>query len=307
MSDDNTGAQNVSPTDSADPAAREVDTRERTTTEKTPSGSAATARTGGCSGHSPRPVDPSRRAADNGIDHRLVTDGGEGVDLPDIPTDAAIGRGHIVAARAAGAHDQFVAYVAEYPNSRVAETLETAVALDALDEFEGVAGSNSAALWRDGVTAATNADPERAEKFRALFPTAALPETLRGSDGDDETPEPVTDGGQRVDPTELTEFRVQTLRAIAVLGGEEYGLAIKRQLEAHYGQDVNHGRLYPNLDTLVQWGLVEKSELDKRTNSYALTSRGIRVLESRLDDLADAVDALHAEREPAVADGGDQR
>jgi DNA-binding PadR family transcriptional regulator len=53
-----------------------------------------------------------------------------------------------------------------------------------------------------------------------------------------------------------------------------YGLAIKRELEDYYGTEVNHGRLYPNLDELVGMGLVEKSELDKRTNQYELTDDG---------------------------------
>lgn len=53
-----------------------------------------------------------------------------------------------------------------------------------------------------------------------------------------------------------------------------YGLAIKRQLEDYYESEINHGRLYPNLDDLVEQGLVEKSELDKRTNQYALTDDG---------------------------------
>ncbi|ELZ20434.1 PadR family transcriptional regulator [Natrinema limicola JCM 13563] len=35
-----------------------------------------------------------------------------------------------------------------------------------------------------------------------------------------------------------------------------YGLAIKRELEDYYGTEVNHGRLYPNLDELVDLGLV---------------------------------------------------
>jgi len=71
---------------------------------------------------------------------------------------------------------------------------------------------------------------------------------------------------------ELTAFQ----QNILVILSEEpmYGLAIKRSLEAYYGSDVNHGRLYPNLDSLVEMGLVEKSELDKRTNQYELTEAG---------------------------------
>ncbi len=71
---------------------------------------------------------------------------------------------------------------------------------------------------------------------------------------------------------DLTAFQRNIL---AILADEPmYGLAIKRELESYYGADVNHGRLYPNLDDLVDMGLVEKSELDKRTNQYALTDTG---------------------------------
>jgi len=62
-----------------------------------------------------------------------------------------------------------------------------------------------------------------------------------------------------------------------------YGLAIKRQLESYYDSEVNHGRLYPNLDDLVEEGLVEKSELDKRTNQYALTDTGYDAVIDKLD------------------------
>ena len=62
---------------------------------------------------------------------------------------------------------------------------------------------------------------------------------------------------------------------------EAYGLRIKRQLEALYGEEVNHGRLYPNLDDLVEADLIAKSELDKRTNNYALTDRATTLLAER--------------------------
>ena len=75
---------------------------------------------------------------------------------------------------------------------------------------------------------------------------------------------------------ELTAFQ-QTI--LTVLAEEaRYGLAIKRELEAYYDTDVNHGRLYPNLDDLVAEGLVEKSERDKRTNEYTLTDAGYEAL-----------------------------
>jgi len=62
---------------------------------------------------------------------------------------------------------------------------------------------------------------------------------------------------------------------------EAYGLRIKRQLETLYGEEVNHGRLYPNLDDLVEADLIEKGEIDKRTNNYALSDRATHLLARR--------------------------
>jgi DNA-binding PadR family transcriptional regulator len=79
---------------------------------------------------------------------------------------------------------------------------------------------------------------------------------------------------------ELSAFQ----QNILVILAEEarYGLAVKRELETYYSSDVNHGRLYPNLDDLVEMELVEKSELDKRTNEYSLTEKGYDVLLEQL-------------------------
>ncbi len=103
---------------------------------------------------------------------------------------------------------------------------------------------------------------------------------------------------------DLTAFQQNILMILA----EEprYGLAIKRELEDYYGTEVNHGRLYPNLDDLVDLGLVEKSELDKRTNQYELTETGYHAIvgqyewtlskfvtnHDRAQDIYDLVDAL---------------
>jgi DNA-binding PadR family transcriptional regulator len=80
---------------------------------------------------------------------------------------------------------------------------------------------------------------------------------------------------------DLTAFQ----QNILVILAEEpmYGLAIKRRLESYYGTEVNHGRLYPNLDDLVEMDFVEKSELDKRTNQYELTDTGRDVVLDRFD------------------------
>ncbi|QCS44303.1 helix-turn-helix transcriptional regulator [Natrinema versiforme] len=89
---------------------------------------------------------------------------------------------------------------------------------------------------------------------------------------------------------DLTGFQRDTLAAIARLKRDDetsYGLAIKRRLERDY-DGVNHGRLYTNLDDLVDDGLVEKSALDKRTNEYVLTDNGRALLIQRVERLADA-------------------
>jgi len=56
-------------------------------------------------------------------------------------------------------------------------------------------------------------------------------------------------------------------------------------------QEIHHGRLYPNLDTLVEKGLVEKGEKDRRTNVYTLTRRGRREWEHQYVETADSVSA----------------
>ena len=79
---------------------------------------------------------------------------------------------------------------------------------------------------------------------------------------------------------DLTGFQRDLLYVIAGLE-KPHGLAIKDELESYYQKEIHHGRLYPNLDTLVDKGLVEKGEYDKRTNTYTLTDRGDREFEDR--------------------------
>ena len=79
---------------------------------------------------------------------------------------------------------------------------------------------------------------------------------------------------------DLTGFQRDALYVIAGLETPK-GLAIKDELDEYYGTEINHGRLYPNLDILVEKGLVEKGKLDDRTNSYTLTRRGRRELTAR--------------------------
>ncbi|MFU8868104.1 PadR family transcriptional regulator [Natronococcus sp.] len=79
---------------------------------------------------------------------------------------------------------------------------------------------------------------------------------------------------------DLTGFQRDLLYAIA--GADQpSGQDIKAEIEQYYSAEINHGRLYPNLDTLVNKDLVEKGELDRRTNYYAITDAGERTIRDR--------------------------
>jgi len=106
----------------------------------------------------------------------------------------------------------------------------------------------------------------------------------------------VEDDGVRALTTDwwhLTGFQRDILRILGLEGGM-YGLAIKRELEDRYDEEINHGRLYPNLDTLVENGTIVKSELDKRTNLYELTDAG----EGLLADQRESWSELALDAEP---------
>lgn len=79
---------------------------------------------------------------------------------------------------------------------------------------------------------------------------------------------------------DLTSFQRDLLYVINGLE-EPHGLAAKEAIQEYYETEIHHGRLYPNLDTLVDKGLVEKRKKDERTNAYNLTKRGRRELKAR--------------------------
>ncbi|MDS0474336.1 PadR family transcriptional regulator [Natrinema sp. 1APR25-10V2] len=79
---------------------------------------------------------------------------------------------------------------------------------------------------------------------------------------------------------DLTGFQRDLLYVIA---GEEQpsGQDVKDEVEQYYSSEINHGRLYPNLDTVVNKELVEKGQLDRRTNYYDITEQGEELIEER--------------------------
>lgn len=84
-----------------------------------------------------------------------------------------------------------------------------------------------------------------------------------------------THSGVQISPQPLagmTGFKRDLLLTVARLSGTNpYGKVIKQELEDHYGEPINHGRLYQNLEELVEADLVTKLPLDGRTNAYRLT------------------------------------
>jgi DNA-binding PadR family transcriptional regulator len=75
---------------------------------------------------------------------------------------------------------------------------------------------------------------------------------------------------------DLTGFQRDLLTVIAGCD-QPSGQTIRREMEQHV-DNVNHGRLYPNLDTLVEHSLVEKGSQDQRTNYYEVTEAGEELL-----------------------------
>jgi DNA-binding PadR family transcriptional regulator len=78
---------------------------------------------------------------------------------------------------------------------------------------------------------------------------------------------------------DLTGFQRDLLYVTAGLE-QPSGQTIKEALSEDRGE-VNPGRLYPNLDTLVERSLVEKGEQNGRSNYYQITEKGLETIRSR--------------------------
>jgi len=78
---------------------------------------------------------------------------------------------------------------------------------------------------------------------------------------------------------DLTGFQRDLLYVIA--GADRpSGQQIKESISEDVGE-VNHGRLYPNLDTLVERGFVNKGQHDRRTNYYQISDEGRTAISKR--------------------------
>jgi DNA-binding PadR family transcriptional regulator len=93
---------------------------------------------------------------------------------------------------------------------------------------------------------------------------------------------------QKAKTRELNRFQYDALAAVRDEGPCS-GAEVKEALERRLGKDVNHGRLYPNLDDLVERGLVRKrrNEPDNRTNQYEAKAEAEAALRDRSDWLGE--------------------
>jgi DNA-binding PadR family transcriptional regulator len=80
---------------------------------------------------------------------------------------------------------------------------------------------------------------------------------------------------------DLTNFQRDLLIVASGLNRPK-GVDIRDELERYYETEVNSGRLYPNLDTLVEKSLLDKGSHDRRTNNYTLTDRGEQEIKTHL-------------------------
>ncbi|MFC7043847.1 PadR family transcriptional regulator [Halonotius sp. GCM10025705] len=85
---------------------------------------------------------------------------------------------------------------------------------------------------------------------------------------------------------DLTAFQRDVLYCIAT-DEKPHGLGVKQTLESYREIDINHGRLYSNLDTLVEKGYVTKGRINDRKNSYGSTAEGEALLVERQEWEAD--------------------
>ncbi|WP_092907941.1 helix-turn-helix transcriptional regulator [Halostagnicola kamekurae] len=92
----------------------------------------------------------------------------------------------------------------------------------------------------------------------------------------------MTDDHHLIEFNQLSSFERNILFVLAKLGPSK-GVVVKNELQNLYDQEINHGRLYPNLDDLVDVGYVDKSERDQRTNEYALTNKAQKALQTQLN------------------------
>ncbi|WP_435362215.1 PadR family transcriptional regulator [Haloarchaeobius sp. DFWS5] len=80
--------------------------------------------------------------------------------------------------------------------------------------------------------------------------------------------------------TDLTGFQYNMLVVLTNME-EPSGRELKQKLEESLDCSLPHGRLYRNLDTLVDKELVKKGCIDGRTNYYEISASGEEAIHER--------------------------
>ena len=103
-----------------------------------------------------------------------------------------------------------------------------------------------------------------------------------------------TDGDAPTDqkPADLSKFQLRILAVLAADGDAPKGVTIQSRLHDYYDAQINHGRLYPNLDDLVGMGYVAKGRKDQRTNAYEITNVGRNALAAEVAWLVERTDGF---------------
>lgn len=83
-----------------------------------------------------------------------------------------------------------------------------------------------------------------------------------------------------MDVHELTAIQRDLLFVVRGMS-ESSGQSIKTELEDTQGRSLLAGRVYTNLNDLVDEGLIEKGSKNGRTNEYSLTDEGRDAVRAR--------------------------
>lgn len=91
----------------------------------------------------------------------------------------------------------------------------------------------------------------------------------------------------------LNQFKYDVLAAISGLQTRDetpYGIGIRKELEAGNYDDMHNSRVYMCLKSLEGNGYITRNAVDRRTNRYELTNKGMGALRDRIGGLQDMMD-----------------
>ena len=83
-----------------------------------------------------------------------------------------------------------------------------------------------------------------------------------------------------MDVHELTAIQRDLLFVVSGMD-DSSGKAIKSELESTQDRDLLAGRVYTNLNELVDENLIDKGSKNGRTNEYSLTEKGHEAVKNR--------------------------